>query len=85
MAKSAEMVFGAEGAAHAVAVRRQGLPHLGLWMIPGGNYLCIEPWQGYGDPADFHGEFRDKPGLLHLAPGETRQFSMQVAVVPAPR
>jgi galactose mutarotase-like enzyme len=83
-ARSSEIVLAAATAPRAIAIRRSGLPHLGLWMKPGHDFLCIEPWHGYSDPVDFHGEFRDKPGLFHLAPGAERRFSMQIAVVPAP-
>ena len=32
---------------------------------PGGApFLCIDPWRGFASPADFDGEFADKPGLI---------------------
>lgn len=59
----------------------QGFRELGLWSKPtGARFLCIEPWHGFASPADFDGEFDDKPGLMHLGPGETRSFSHRVAV-----
>lgn len=58
-----------------------GYRDLGLWSKPGGaDFLCIEPWYGTASPAGWQGPFADKPGLLHLAPGETREFSWSVAV-----
>jgi galactose mutarotase-like enzyme len=56
------------------------MPQLGLWMKPGADYLCIEPWQGHADPAGYLGDFRDKPGIITIAPGETRRFTMKIAV-----
>lgn len=56
------------------------MPHLGLWTKPGAPFLCIEPWQGYADPAGFAGEITEKPGMVTLAPGETRRFSMSVTL-----
>lgn len=56
------------------------MPHLGLWTKPGAPFLCIEPWQGWADPAGFDGEIADKPGMVLLAPGESRRFSMSVAL-----
>ncbi len=47
-----------------------GFRELGLWTKPGADFLCIEPWQGYATPAGFTGDFSQKPGLLHLNPGE---------------
>jgi galactose mutarotase-like enzyme len=59
----------------------QGFRELGIWSKPtGAPFLCLEPWHGFASPADFDGEFDDKPGLMHLAPGETRRFSNSVAV-----
>ena len=51
---------------------------LGLWTKPGASFLCIEPWAGMADPADFDGEFRDKPGVFEIAPGASRVFRMMV-------
>ncbi|HZH12181.1 MAG TPA: aldose 1-epimerase family protein [Microvirga sp.] len=58
------------------------MPHLGIWTKPGAGYVCIEPWQGYASPADFEGELRDKPGIVMIPPGESRDFSMEIAVDP---
>ena len=42
---------------------------LGVWSKPGGApFLCIEPWRGFASPADFDGEFSDKPGVMQIAP-----------------
>lgn len=60
-------------------------PMLGIWQKPGASYLCIEPWQGVADPQGWHGDFRDKPGVVELAPGAARSFRMDVRVVPDPR
>jgi len=57
-------------------------PMLALWQKPGADFLCIEPWAGMADPAGFAGDFREKPGIMELAPGEARSFRMDVAVRP---
>jgi galactose mutarotase-like enzyme len=58
-----------------------GFRELGIWSKPGGApFLCIEPWRGFASPAEFDGEFVDKPGLMHLKPGEARRLSYRVAV-----
>ncbi len=56
------------------------MPHLGIWTKPGAGYVCIEPWQGYADPVGFEGEFKDKPGIVMIQPGESRGFSMSISV-----
>jgi galactose mutarotase-like enzyme len=53
---------------------------LGLWQVPGARYICIEPWAGHADPAGFAGDFRDKPGVVLLQPGEARSFRMDVSL-----
>lgn len=58
-------------------------PMLALWQKPGADFLCIEPWAGIADPADFDGDFFDKPGVMTLAPGGERSLRMDVTVVPA--
>ena len=73
--------FGAEGGAR-LAIAFPDTPMLGIWQKPGANYLCVEPWQGIADPIDFGGDFRAKPGIVVLPPGESRSFRMDVTVTP---
>lgn len=63
-----------------VAVDFEGMPNLGLWMKPGAGYLCIEPWQGFSDPAGFEGSLDEKPGMVTIAPGASRSFTMTVTI-----
>lgn len=79
---SRSLTFGTPGASQ-LAVAFPDMAMLGIWQKPGAPYLCIEPWQGHADPAGFTGDFRDKPGMVQLAPGESRAFRMNVAVLPA--
>lgn len=53
----------------AIEVAWQGFSQLGLWMRPGGDFLCIEPWHGHADPVGFAGPFTEKPAILHIPPG----------------
>ncbi|WP_448204664.1 aldose 1-epimerase family protein [Azospirillum sp. sgz302134] len=67
--------------APAITVSWEGFKELGIWSKPGGaEFLCIEPWHGHASPADFDGPFAEKPGLMHLAPGEERELSYRVKV-----
>jgi len=54
--------------------------YLGLWTRPGAPFLCIEPWKGIADPAGFSGDFRDKPGVFKVAPGESASLGMAITV-----
>jgi galactose mutarotase-like enzyme len=59
----------------------QGFRELGVWSkAAGAPFVCLEPWYGFASPAHFDGEFADKPGLMHLAPGETRRFSHRISL-----
>jgi galactose mutarotase-like enzyme len=71
--------FTAAGAP-AIEVGWDGFPHLGIWMPPGVELLCIEPWHGMSSPAGFDGEFVDKPGLFLLPPGQTRAAVHRIRV-----
>lgn len=58
-----------------------GFRQLGVWSKLGGApFLCIEPWHGFASPEDFDGEFAAKPGLMHIAPTETRGLSYRIRV-----
>lgn len=57
-------------------------PNLGVWQKPGAPFLAIEPWHGFNDPQGFDGDFREKPGIMELAPGDERSFRMDVTVRP---
>ncbi|GMO35945.1 aldose 1-epimerase family protein [Bradyrhizobium sp. TM233] len=59
----------------------RGFRELGVWSKPSGApFLCIEPWHGYASPAGFDGEFTDKPGLMHIAPGAEERLSFRIEV-----
>jgi len=53
---------------------------LGIWTKPGAPFVCIEPWAGCADTIGFAGDFRDKPGVMAIAPGTQRRFRMDVTV-----
>ena len=65
----------------AIDMAWDGFSELGIWSKPGGApFLCIEPWHGYASPAGFDGEFAEKPGVMHIAPAETRGLSYRIRV-----
>lgn len=66
--------------APAIDVAFADCPMLGLWQKPGADFLCIEPWAGIADPAGFDGDFRAKPGVLELPPGEARAFTVDLTI-----
>ena len=79
--RSRGLQFAAENGP-SLALRWEGFPHLGVWAKPepGPSFLCIEPWEGYASPANWDGEFSDKPGSFLVAPGETRHWALILAL-----
>jgi galactose mutarotase-like enzyme len=80
--RSSSVRYGAPGAP-SVDVAWSGFEQLGIWSKPGGDFVCIEPWDGYASPADFNGDFCEKPGLMHVAPGQSKQFEIRIRIEPA--
>jgi galactose mutarotase-like enzyme len=71
----------AAGRGPSIEMSWNGFRELGIWSKPGGvPFLCIEPWHGFASPVDFDGEFSDKPGLMHIAPAETRSLSYRIRI-----
>jgi galactose mutarotase-like enzyme len=64
----------------SIEVSWQGFRELGVWSKIGAPFLCIEPWHGFASPANFDGEFSDKPGLMQIAPAETRILKYRIGV-----
>ncbi|QEL24022.1 aldose 1-epimerase family protein [Bosea sp. F3-2] len=59
----------------ALTVSWEGYKDLGIWSKPtGAPFLCIEPWFSMASPIGWQGEFAEKPGILALAPSESRDF-----------
>jgi hypothetical protein len=63
-----------------IKVAWDGFVELGVWMRPGVDLLCIEPWYGMASPVGFDGEFLDKPGIFRLAPGQSRAAVHRISV-----
>jgi galactose mutarotase-like enzyme len=72
--------FSAPGAP-GLEVAWEGFSELGIWMKPGADFLCIEPWAGYASPLGFDGEFSDKPGLLLIPPGQRRSATHRMRLL----
>ncbi|WP_442753606.1 aldose 1-epimerase family protein [Methylocystis sp. JAN1] len=67
------------GAGARLRVALENFPHIGFWTLPPAPYLCIEPWSGYGDPVDFHGDLYEKPSMRILQPGESARHGASFA------
>ncbi len=47
-------------------------PYLLLWMIPGAEYICIEPWNGIPDYVDSDCRIENKKGIIAIKTNETK-------------
>lgn len=70
----------AAGAGPALTVAWDGFPQLGVWMRPGANFLCIEPWAGTASPVWFDGDFSEKPNAFIVPPGDQRRALYSVTL-----
>ncbi|MEW6352876.1 MAG: aldose 1-epimerase family protein [Pseudomonadota bacterium] len=76
---SRSLVYSAPGAPK-IHLTFPGFPHLGIWTKPGAGFVCIEPWQGHASPEEFDGEFRDKPGVIGVAPRGEQSWQYGISV-----
>ena len=80
--ESRRITYGAPGGP-AVQIDFADFPDLGIWAKPGvAPFVCLEPWQGMASPAGFAGEFAQKPGVVTLAPGATRDWRYAIRILP---
>ena len=45
--------------------------NLMIWHVPGGKYICLEPWNGIPDRVDSDGILKNKEGIIPMEPGKT--------------
>lgn len=76
---SQQVVYGASQGSR-LRITFPDTPFLGVWSQPGAGFVCIEPWHGHADPAGFIGDFRDKPGIVTVAPGDEWRCTMRVTL-----
>ncbi|MES3017629.1 MAG: aldose 1-epimerase family protein [Bacteroidota bacterium] len=58
-------------------------PHfeaLGIWAAPGADFVCIEPWLGYGDNIGGPGEFKNKEGIRTLEHGHVFEVDYTIGI-----
>jgi galactose mutarotase-like enzyme len=80
--ESRKITYGAPGGP-AVEISFADFPELGIWAKPGmAPFVCLEPWQGMTSPVGFAGEFADKPGVIALEPGATREWAYSIRLLP---
>lgn len=81
--KSRKVAYGA-ATGPTIEFRFDDFPMLGVWTKVGGGFICIEPWQGIADPVGFDGDITTKPGIVMIAPGQSRAWTMSIALTGGP-
>ena len=63
-----------------ITVNITNFPDLGLWNQATANFVCIEPWFGYGDPVDHSGNLEDKTGVTRLSSSQSQSHDYSITV-----
>ncbi|MBQ9615667.1 MAG: aldose 1-epimerase family protein [Selenomonadaceae bacterium] len=80
--KSDAVTIKSRKSSKSLTVKAPGFTHWGFWAPERGGspFVCIEPWFGHADFADFTGEFSEKEGNQMLATNETFQAEYVIAI-----
>jgi galactose mutarotase-like enzyme len=69
-----------QGPKAGVTVSTGQAPWFGIWKKPGAGFVCLEPWQGHGDFADFTGELDEREGMIKLPSGVDFDFEYEIGI-----
>ncbi|MGL5123193.1 MAG: aldose 1-epimerase family protein [Fusobacteriaceae bacterium] len=64
--KSKYVILREKKSERKILVTIEGFKYIAFWKKLAGNFICIEPWLGKSDDADFCGDFKDKKDLIKL-------------------
>jgi galactose mutarotase-like enzyme len=53
-------------------------PYFGIWAAKDADFVCLEPWCGIADGVNHNQEFKDKEGIISLAPNSNWQKTWEV-------
>ena len=67
-----------------VVMECEGFTNFGIWTMPGGPYICLEPWMGRCDDYGFAGDISDKKDVITLKEGETFDKSYRMTFISRP-
>lgn len=56
-------------------------PYLGLWAVPGAEYICIEPWYGINDSHEKNADFSEKRAIEKLEANEKFFFPWSAEII----
>lgn len=55
----------------SVTLKAESFPFWGIWTKIGAPFICLEPWHGHADFANFDGDLTEKDGIVALEVGKT--------------
>ncbi len=78
--KSRKVTLRSKKSSQSLSLSFDDFPYLGIWAKTNGDFICIEPWCGIADKWNTNQQFKDKEGIVKLAPGEEFQATYVVEV-----
>lgn len=79
--KSSTIAIKSNNHDRSITMNFSQFPYLGIWTKnTGAPFLCLEPWHGHADYADFNGDISVKPGIVSLTTGQTYGCSYDITI-----
>lgn len=78
--ESSHITLRSDKTPESITVSFSNLPDLGIWQPKDAPFLCIEPWQGHGDPLGFNGELKDKMAVILLEPDKKWEAELRIRI-----
>jgi galactose mutarotase-like enzyme len=66
---------------YGVRLLCENWPYFGIWSAKGGDFVCLEPWQGIADTVTSSGNLQEKEGILRLEPGEKHATAYSIGAI----
>jgi len=66
-----------------LSVEFKDFPYLGIWSSKGNSpspFICIEPWYGIADFANHNKDYKQKKGIIKLAPDKAFKSSYTIKI-----
>lgn len=78
--KSREVLIKNHKTPNFISVSFPHFESLGIWAYPDADFVCIEPWLGYGDSVGGADDIRNKEGIRKLEHGHVFEVDYTIGV-----
>ncbi len=78
--KSREVLIKNHKTPNFISVSFPHFESLAIWAAPNADFVCIEPWLGYGDTIGGPGEFKNKEGIRTLEHGHVFEVDYTIGI-----